>query len=248
MMKKVGLTFVLFLGGMMVFGWLLQSARAETFRVGYYSDGFPPMFFSEDDPRKGVYVEILEAISVITGDEFLKKYATVARIKGEFGEDYDIEPGINPVWRPDQEAISVYTIPFFQYQDAVVMRKETAFPVSTVKDLEGHEVGIIRGYAYPDWEPEQGNYIPDLAKDETQLFRKLQGGRYDILITGVPIARYYAKELDLDIENMHILYSTDLSFRIHVSQKAVVEKLNNALKTLLHDGTIDAIIQKYIEE
>jgi polar amino acid transport system substrate-binding protein len=228
-------------------GWSVHSARAEMFNVGYYSDGFPPFFFDENDQRKGIYVEILEAISAITGDQFIKKYATVARIKAQFGEDYYIEPGINPIWRPGQEEISVYTIPFFQYQDVVVMRKKTAFPVSKAEDLHGQAVGIIRGYSYPNWEPEQGNYLPDLAKDETQLFTKFKAGRFDILIAGALIAAYYAKELGLDIEIVHVLYSTELSFRLHVSKKSAVKRIDNALKTLLQDGTIDAINQKYLE-
>ena len=78
------------------------------------------------------------------------------------------------------------------------------------------------------------------------LFDKFKGGRYDIMIAGVPVTKYYAKEYGLDIEIAHILYTTDIIFRLHISKKPAVERMDNALKMLIQNGTVDSIIRRYI--
>ena len=202
---------------------MVGVSNAETFAVGFYSKGTPPWAFGEQDPRKGIIDEILEAISAITQDTFIKKHATVARIKRDFGERYDIEPGSNPAWRPDQQAISVYTDPYYKATGVVVIRKEDNFPVNHVEDLKGKTVGIIRGYIFPGWMPEDGGYIAEEANNDNMLFRKFQAQRFDVFLANIPEAKYYAKELGLDIVIAKQITEWDISMRLHISKKSAIE-------------------------
>ncbi len=230
--------------GIILAGGSSQRGDAETFRVGFMEGGFPPMFFAEGAPQTGIFVDILNEICQLTGDDFEKKYASTARIKGWFADgDIDIEPGINPLWRSDQKHISRYTIPFMKYTTAVIVKKDKAFPIQTVEDLKGKRVGVIRGYTYPGWESE--GYVRDLARNDEMLFTKLQGGRYDICFAGKLISQYYARELGLNIVTARPMYTLDISFRIHRQQEQAVERFNTALETLFNNGMIDRIIAQY---
>ncbi len=241
--QTLGIVIFVILGS--IAGWS-GHGEAETFHVGVMQGGFPPMFFEKGSPQTGIYIDILQEICDITGDSFEKKYAPTARIKEWFENGaVDIEPGINPLWRPDQKEISVYTIPFMEYTTAVVVRKEKAFPIETVEDLKGKRVGVIRGYTYPGWEDE--GYTRDETVNDERLFIKLREGRYDVCFAGDLISQYYARELGIDIVIARPMYTLDISYRLHREKAEAVERFNAALETLKADGTIERIINTYIQ-
>lgn len=223
------------------------SAFAEAFIVGFHSGGFPPMFFEKGDAEKGIFVEVMEKISEITGDGFERVYAPAARVIRNFGTDYEVEPGIHPDWRVEQADISVYTVPFMTHTDCVVVRKDAGFAVAAPTDLEGKSVGVIRGFVYTGWTPEEGGYTPDPATDSVMLFRKLQGKRYDALFTGKYVAKYFAKTMNIEINIAKEIDSKDISFRFYKDKASAVPRINAAIEKLKADGVIDAIIRKYTE-
>ncbi len=164
---------------------------AETFVVGYYSHGMPPLFFAKHEAPAGIYQEVLEAVGAITGDRFVKRYTSVARIINEFGRVCDIEPGIHPAWRPEQDEISLYTYPFMQSGDVLAMRADRAFSVEGPEDLQGKRIGLVRGYLYPGWMPADGGFFADFSPDERVLFQKYRRHRLDYFFAPPAMINHY---------------------------------------------------------
>lgn len=227
-----------------VFG-IVGNSQAETFQVGLFESGFMPMYSGKKEVEAGIFEDVLQEITKITKDQFVKKYYPAARVYDNFKHGtIDVDLVACSEWFPGEDDFSVYTRPFIKFSEAVYVRKGTMFPVKTLEDLRGKTVGVIREYTYPDWTAEDV-YIPDFAKDEQQLFRKFKGGRYDILYTGVPLAQYYSQKYDLNIEVAHIMYTVNLGMRFHVKKASAVMRINQALEQLIQEKKIDEITKKY---
>jgi len=54
--------------------YIVKPSQADTLRVLFYEIGYPPLYYSEDDPETGIYNEIFSAINKITKDKFVYKH------------------------------------------------------------------------------------------------------------------------------------------------------------------------------
>lgn len=93
----------------------------ETLTVAVTEHGKPPLTFPQHSSQTGIYLDILAAIGLITGDTFVFDYYPPKRIMFTFvAGKADIEMGINPVWRQSSRVPGEYTIPFAKAEDIVL--------------------------------------------------------------------------------------------------------------------------------
>lgn len=225
-----------------------KETLSDTFTVGFRSDWYPPLYFKKGSPDTGIYVDILYEIGRITGDDFKKKYYHTPRKYEMFEENLiDIEPGINPAWRKKHKDISIYTIPFGRAIDVMLFRKGARFSVKNITDLKGKNVGTVRGYVYPGYMEyfNYGRIKRDDSMNEEQLLRKLIKKRTDLAFINKTVAQYLISLHHYDCEYGNIIGDVEIMFRLHISKKYALERLNKALKKLLENGTIDKIYAKY---
>ena len=106
--------------------WLsANGADAATYRVGLAETGYAPFSFAKDDARVGIFLEILNAAGKASGDRFEPVFAPTVRLKEMFEKGrIDIECGIAPEWRKDQEKISAYSRPFATVEDVILSKLE----------------------------------------------------------------------------------------------------------------------------
>ncbi len=213
--------------------------------VAVYQGGLPPFSFDENSSQTGIYLDVLDEVLKIMKIPYKKQYYPYARIAAVFTKgSIDIDPGNSPDWiDPASKDVSVFTLPFMQYQDAILTREGQSF---TLDDIKGKKVGVIRGYYYP---PEYSalGYIPDFAINEEQQFRKFQGNRYDYFITSVTVAKYYSKLYHYPFQIGATFTPVPISFRLRVKHKQLAGKMDAVITKLVNDGTIEAIMKKYTE-
>lgn len=225
-----------------------KQVFSDTFIVGCKSEGYPPFYFEQGNPETGIYADILNAVGLLTGDTFKKKYYPAPRKYMMFEQNLiDIEPGINPEWRKQYSDISVYTIPFGRASDVMIFRKGTKFPIKDISDLKGKSVGTVRGYFYPGYMEafKDGHIKRDDAKNEEQLLLKLMVGRTNLAFINTSVAHYLIRLHNYECEFGNVIGDVGVMFRFHISKKYAIERFNQALKKLLQDGTIDKIYGKY---
>ena len=222
------------------------DVRAETFKVGFYN--YPPMMI--ESGRSGIYQEVLDELSKITGHRFQIQYFPYARLtkKFELGQ-IDLELGVFPGWVKQQSVPGLFSVPFGKVVDVLVFAPGKQFQMNTPRDLSGKMIGLVRGYTYPDLRElfESGVVRRSDAVSESQLMAMLAAGRMDQILINKAVAQYnmllvpkYRKLVLGDV-----LGSFDVSMRVHPSKRALLPKLDEAIGTLKRSGAIARIYAKY---
>jgi len=229
---------------------LNNSACAEQFKVILTEKGHPPFSFDENSPEKGIYLDILDAISRITGDTFNVTYYPAMRKRFVFANGQtDIEPGVNPIWRQKSRDVSLYSHAFGFSTDVVFFRKNEGFKVEKINDLAGKKVVTVRGYHYPDYEQAFSDkviirYDTNHEQELVQFLYQANRGA-DAGFINKHILFYYMKRNNLLFDVGKTIDSVPVMFRFHISKKASLDKFNKTLSQLIADGTVDAIYNKY---
>ncbi|MGW8392685.1 substrate-binding periplasmic protein [Pseudoduganella sp. HUAS MS19] len=225
--------------------WCVE-ARSDTFKVGFYN--YPPMMIESE--RTGIYQELLDELSKITGHRFQVQYFPYARLAKEFDVGrIDLEPGVFPGWVRQQRVPGKFSVPFGRVVDVLVFAPGKHFPVHTPRDLSGRTLGLVRGYAYPDLRElfDSGAVHRADAVSETQLMTMLAAGRIDQILINKAVAQYnmllVPKYRELVLGD--VLGSFDVSMRVHPSKKALLPELDEAIVAMKRSGAIARIYAKY---
>ncbi len=224
----------------------IQNVSADkSIVVGLYDEGLQPFSFEPGNPKKGIYLEVLDEVMKITGDKYQVQYYPYARIAKTFSQGkIDIDPGNSPSWITEEDkAFSIFSKPFWHYREALFSGTD-----NIDKNVRGKIVGTIRGYHYTgDISVASLGYIPHESTNEKNQFKMLAGGRYDYILSGVVVAKYHSKVNGFTVKAIKKFTPTPLTFRLHSSQKELQASINKALDILLKDGTINRIVGKYID-
>ncbi len=221
----------------------LYAAKLE---VGFYN--YPPMMIEAD--KSGIYRDILDEVSKLTGDTFNIRYYPYPRISLMFNNGVlDIEPGVYPGWVKNQAVPGLFSVPFGKVVDVMAFSPGKAFLVKKPEDLKGKTVGMVRGYAYPELRKliEDGQLDRRDAVDETQLLKMLNASRFDQIIINKAVAQYNIFKVSeyRYFELGDVLSSYDVSMRVKPTLDAWLPKLDKAILQLKKNGAIEKIYAKY---
>lgn len=225
---------------------LLPCAWADTIKVGFYN--YPPMMIEAG--HTGIYQDILDELSKITGHRFQINYFPYPRLARDFdGGEIDLEPGVFPGWVIKQKVQGLFSVPFGKVVDVLVFAPGKQFPVNTPKDLSGKSLGLVRGYAYPDLRNmfDNGTIHRVDAVNESQLMAMLQGSRIDQILINKAVAQYTIREIPKYSEFVlgDVLGSFDVSMRVHPNKKDILPQLDEAIVSMKRSGAITRIYAKY---
>lgn len=226
--------------------FVISTAQGETIKVGFYS--YPPMMIEQG--KSGIYQDILNEVSKISGIKFDIKYYPYARVAYLFNLGaIDIEPGVFPGWVQNQKVPGVFSVPFGMIKDVLVFGTGKKIKVSKVTDLKGKTIGLVRGYSYPNLKKmiEAKELTRIDGVDEAQLLEMLSYGRFDQILISKAVAQYniHENEKYRKFEVGDELGNYEITLRIHPDKKEILEKVNAALLKMLKAGTISKIYLKY---
>jgi polar amino acid transport system substrate-binding protein len=230
----------------LVFAVCLTDARADTFKVGFYN--YPPMMI--ESGRTGIYQELLDELSKITGHRFHIQYYPYARLANKFDlGQIDLEPGVFPGWVKQQKVPGMFSVPFGKVVDVLVFAPGKHFQVNTPRDLSGRTLGLVRGYTYPDLRElfDSGVVHRSDAVSETQLMAMLAAGRMDQILINKAVAQYNILQVPRYSEFVlgSVVGSFDVSMRVHPGKKALLPQLDDAIVSMKRSGAIARIYAKY---
>lgn len=248
-----------------------DPAAAREYKVGVAEAGFPPFSFTATDERVGIFVEILREIGAARGDKFVLVHAPTKRLQKMFEEgDIDIEPGINPTWRPEQAAISLYSEPFANLVGRILVHADLG--AVTLDDLNSGRpkrkdgtkmnvvdpkhrlIGCVRGYRYPVFERgfTSGKATRVDADNERQLVGMINARRIDAVAISELPARFHMREMErtkkLDVVLGEETDRTPIMFRIRSTHRSLVERLNQGIKRLRRSGRLEQIERQFVGE
>jgi polar amino acid transport system substrate-binding protein len=224
----------------------MTDARAATLKVGFYN--YPPMMI--ESGRTGIYQELLDELSKMTGHRFQIEYFPYARLANKFDlGQIDLEPGVFPGWVQKQKVPGMFSVSFGKVVDALVFAPGKYFRVNAPTDLSGKTLGLVRGYTYPDLRElfERGIVHRVDAVSETQLLAMLSAARMDQILINKAVAQYNIIQVPKyrDFVVGDVVGSFEVSMRVHPSKKALLPELDDAIVSMKRSGAIARIYAKY---
>jgi len=206
---------------------------------------FPPYEFHEGDAIVGIDAEIAGLIAEKLGMELeIKDVAFDTIIPGVQAGKYDM--GMAGMTVTDERLKEVNFSDSYATGVQVVIIKEGS-DIKSIDDLEGKKIGVQTSttgdiYASGDYGEE------NVTKYENGALavQALLSGKVDcVIIDNEPAKNYVAANEGLTILETEYV-TEDYAICFNKENTELQEKVNNALKELIADGSVQKIIDKYI--
>ncbi len=225
---------------------------AEELKLGGYDK---PPYMMKEGKNAGICVEIVREAARRAGYD--TTYILLPHVRGlkYFMENrVDAETCVSPKWRSKYKEISSYSGAFFITNNVVIVRKNSDIATTkNIRDFRGKTFGTILGYFITDGfqqEFESGKIVREDVSTQDNNIKKLVAERVDGIIIDRITGSYLIKQLGFDPAYFKIAYVFEtkslLSVRIHKNREEVIPKLDKSLTEMKKDGTIDKIINKYM--
>ena len=250
-MKKI---FSLFLAVLMVFSVCsaLTSCGKGNKLVMATNAAFPPYEYKDGDKIVGIDAEIAAKIAEKLGMELEivdTEFGSI--IGGVQSGKYDI--GMAGMTVNEERLQSVNFSKTYAKGVQVVIVKAGG-SITSLDDLagEGVKIGVQQdttGHIYASDTPENGGYGEDAViayKTGADAVEALKTGKVQaVIIDNEPAKSFVAANEGLSILDTEYV-EEDYAIAIAKNNTALLEKINKALDELIADGTVQAIIDKYI--
>ncbi|MGN0451783.1 MAG: basic amino acid ABC transporter substrate-binding protein [Acutalibacteraceae bacterium] len=222
-------------------GKLIMATNAE----------FPPYEYKEGDKIVGIDAEVAKLIADKLGLEL--EIADVdfdSIIPGVQSGKYDM--GMAGMTVTDERKEKVNFSDSYATGVQVVIVKEDS-EIKSIDDLEGKKIGAQQGttgYIYASDTPENGGYGEENVtgyQNGALAVEALKGGKVDcVIIDNEPAKAYVAANEGLRILDTEYV-TEDYAICFAKKNTELQEKVNDALKELIEDGSVKKVVDKYIK-
>ena len=222
-------------------GKLIMATNAE----------FPPYEYKEGDKIVGIDAEVAKLIADKLGLEL--EIADVdfdSIIPGVQSGKYDM--GMAGMTVTDERKEKVNFSDSYATGVQVVIVKEDS-EIKSIDDLEGKKIGAQQGttgYIYASDTPENGGFGEENVtgyQNGALAVEALKGGKVDcVIIDNEPAKAYVAANEGLKILDTEYV-TEDYAICFAKKNTELQEKVNDALKELIEDGSVKKVVDKYIK-
>lgn len=247
MKKLLALTMTLCL----LFG---AAATAETLTMATNA-AFPPYEYYDGETIVGIDVEVADAIAkklgyegaVVSDVEFDSIISEVASGKADFAL-----AGMTAL--PDRMANVYFSFPYATGIQAIIVKNDS--PIASVDDLfvpgNNYTIGVqlsTTGDLYTTWDIEdEGLGTVSRFATGNDAVMALVSGKVDcVVIDNAPAKAFVAANADAGLKILETEYvEEDYAIAIAKDRVEFLGQVSAALQDLIADGTVAAIIEKYI--
>ncbi len=138
--------------------------------------------------------------------------------------------------------------------DAVFVRANSAKCYSSIEDLRGVTLGVIRGYGYGFLdEPLANGTIREYRVSRHELlYKMLLHERLDAIVDNIHVLPYKVERMGIDINEFRacrpVLYSFDLSMYVRTEKKDFLNDFNAFVKSSKKNGFLLSLEKKWVGE
>ena len=214
--------------------------------VGTSAD-FPPFSSIENNEIVGFDIDIAkEALKRISKNYELKDMPfSILVPQLQLGKIHIIAAGMTPT---EERAKRVhFSTPYFEGDPFVVITPSNKPTISSLDDLQGKTVIVNQGYTAESYMEGIKGPILHRLKSPAEAFLALQSGCADAYVTAQSTVKPYFDTHDKSAFNLFVIPDTSESTALIISQHypELVIKINEALESMKHDGTIELIKKKW---
>lgn len=219
--------------------------EAATLKMGTNA-AFPPYEYKEGEAFVGIDVEIADAIAKELG-------MTLEVVDMEFDsiipavQKGEVNFGMAGMTVTDERKLEVdFTSSYATGVQVVIVTEDS--DIATLDDLEGKKIGTqlgTTGDMYSKWDYGEEN-VTSYGKGADAVIA-LKGGDVDVVVIDNEPAKAFVAEND-GLKILETEYAVeDYAIAVSKENTELLDKINAALEKLTADGTVDAIISKYIK-
>ncbi|MDF0725528.1 ABC transporter substrate-binding protein [Cytobacillus sp. S13-E01] len=208
---------------------------------------YPPLNFKKDGQLTGFDVEIGTEIAKRIGLEanpVTNPWETI--IQGLKANKYDAIIG-SMTATPERDEQVDFTNPYY-LSGAQIFVAEGNNDILSKEDLAGKTIGVIQSSTWKDMADELSDSVKGYPSDVNAL-QDLALGRLDAVITDKIVGVNAKNEKGLEIKAIGDLLNEDrVSVAINDGNTELAEKINEAIQSMIDDGTYEEISMKWFNE
>jgi polar amino acid transport system substrate-binding protein len=205
---------------------------------------YPPLNFKKDGKLTGFDVEIGTEIAKRIGLEanpVTNPWETI--IQGLKANKYDAIIG-SMTATPERDKQVDFTNPYY-LSGAQIFVAEGNTDIQSKEDLKGKTIGVIQASTWKDMAEDLSDQVKGYPTDVNAL-QDLELGRLDAVITDKIVGVSAKNEKGLEIKEVGNLLNEDrVSVAVAEGNKELADKINEALQSMIDDGTYEEISMKW---
>jgi polar amino acid transport system substrate-binding protein len=219
-------------------------------------DDWPPYQFNDGSAVKGFAAEIMTtALKDLKQEVSITIYPWKRCLSMIQNKDAD---GIFMISKTkERESFLIFPDePVINVGDAFFYLKSKNYKAQKFEDLKGLTIGLIDGFEYSQEVMDDiKNFKQDIVTNDETNFKKLDGGRIDMLLCDKFVGLYLVKKMKLSdkVEFLQRPYNVnpnpdnDLYFAFQRNKKneALALQFNEKLKAMKKSGELSKIVDKY---
>ena len=233
--------------------WGIVLPRAAYAGETMYVDAYnPPFMYKKNNDATGIYPALVRAVFSELDEEvavravpWKRAITYLNRGEGGVGGIYKTKPRLEKY---------DYTDEIFSEKVMVYVPKSKAFAFSSVYDLAGKRLGIIRAWSYGekfDEAREKGLFKIEERHDDASNFNKLVVGHLDALLAIKESAELIItkKRLSDKVEVLVtplVTNSTYIAFSKKSDKRALIQRINRTIRAMHRDGSYDKVLNDII--
>ena len=227
---------------------LCQTSFAAPVVIGVYH--YPPFMF--ENQHKGYFYELMKVIESLTNIEFQWQSYPYARLDYLFNQGkVHLEIGSSPKWNTHKITPGLFTDFFYAIQDVAVYREKQFDHTATIEKLKGQTIGVVRGYYYPVFEQAfADNLIKKIERsNENELLQLLINERINQVFINQQVFEYLRQQNPEynQLTMGDVVGHYDVAIRVHPDHADLIPILNQAIKQLKIDGTIERLFKRNLQ-
>jgi polar amino acid transport system substrate-binding protein len=220
-------------------------------KISFTATDFPPYVMVEGEEIFGYNVDVLREVCKRLGVkpeiEVLPWERALQMVK--FGKADGI---FMPVYTKERAEYMYFTSESSGTEKIAIMAKKgSGITASTLTDLQGMKIGIVRGYSYGKEFDNYKGFIKDISNSNEILLKKLAVGRNQVVASDEAVLKHYARKVGVEVEiilrlfsNPHYIGFTKTLGKISEER---AKRFSSALRQVKEDGTFKQIESKYFK-
>ncbi|ENH95609.1 glutamine ABC transporter periplasmic-binding protein [Gracilibacillus halophilus YIM-C55.5] len=217
----------------------------------YTESGFKPFSYLDKGEVTGFDIDLIDAVLSEAGYEYnLENVGWESMLASVQSGEADLAiAGIT--MNEDRKQTYDFSQPYFESTHKIVFREGEQ--ITSAKDIKGKKIGVQTGTTGAEAaEQIVGNNDKSISKFESNslAFMSLQSGDVDVVVTDNVVANEYVKnnpDANLDMITDSETFESEFYGILLPKDTALKEDLDQALQTIMENGTFEEIYQEWFD-
>jgi len=147
---------------------------------------------------------------------------------------------------PEREKVVDFSIPYWEADQAVLVRKGSGIKVNSLDDLRGKTIGVEKGTTGAIYVKKHLGSSSKIKEYPTYVaaVEALLNGQVDVVVLDSPVAKMFSKKYDVQVVYT-IKTGEHYGIAVKKGNTKLLEGINKALKEIMNSPEWDKLVEEY---